>query len=120
MSTIDFFLPGETMLIEQQGWYVKGFLNVKTGFIIFTDQRVVFVEKKIIVGGGLVATAADKALGVSKPKVIIDLPYSEILSWKQPRKVDIRLINKRGEKYTLRGGDYKQMELILIKYCGNS
>ncbi len=120
MSNSDLFFSGESVLIEQQGWYVKGFFNVKTGFIVFTEKRVLFIEKKIIVGGGIVAAAADKALGVSKPKVIVDLAYSEISSWEQPRKVDIRLISKKGDKYTLRGGDYNQMELILMKYCTNS
>ena len=113
MSHFQDFFPDEQIIIEQQGWYVKSLLNAKTGTIILTDKRIAFIEQKQIVGGGLIVAAADAATGVSKPKLKVDVRIDELKSWKQPKKVDIKIENINGETYVLRGVEYSEWDTKL-------
>ena len=63
MSRFDAFFPGEKVIQEQTGWYIKGFLSIKTGIIILTDKRIAFADQKQIAGGGaLIITGLGLAL----------------------------------------------------------
>ena len=110
MSQFQSFFPDETILIEQKGWYVKGFLNAKTGTIILTNKRIAFIEQKQVVGGGLIVVAADAALGVSKPKLKVDVLIENIKNWEQPKKVDIKIESNDGESFILRGVKFKDWD----------
>ncbi len=103
MSNLADYFPGESILLEQSGWWVKSFFNVKTGTIVLTDKRIAFVEQKQIVGGGLVAKAAGAALGVVHPKLEVDVAFDELKQWTRPKKVDILVENQQGESFKLRG-----------------
>lgn len=117
MGKFDAFFPGENVLMEQTGWYVKSLLNAKTGTIVLTDKRLAFVEEKVVLGGVLVK-AADAALGVSKPKLKVDVEIGQIKTWSQPRKIDILVENTTGEKFKLRGVDYPKWDEQLKKLKG--
>lgn len=106
MSKFQPFLPDENILLEQAGWFIKGFLNVKTGTIILTNKRLAFIEQKQVVGGGIVVAAADAISSTSRPKHKLDVPIENIVKWEQPRKIDIRIEEANGQKHTLRGVDY--------------
>ena len=106
MSKFQDFFPGENILSEEQGFYVKGFLNAKTGTIVMTDKRVAFVEQKMVPGGGLLVAAAVEISGVKRPKLKVDVPFEEMDSWEHPKKHDIRIKNKNGEQFTLRPVKY--------------
>lgn len=113
MSRFQDYFPGENILIEQTGWWMKGFLNVKTGTSVLTNQRVAFVEQKQISGGGLLGAVAVAASGINKPKLKVDLPFSNIKSWSQPKKIDILIETKTGETYKLRGVKYDEWDAKL-------
>lgn len=113
MSKFQNFFPEEKILLEQTGWFIKGFLNVKTGTIILTDKRIAFVKQKQIVGGGLLVAAADAIAGSSRPKLKVDVPIENITKWEQPRKLDIQIEESNGQKYTLRGVEYSKWDLQL-------
>jgi len=106
MSKFRDFFPGENILSEEQGFYVKGFLNAKTGTIVMTDKRVAFVEQKMVPVGGLLVRAAVEVSGVKRPKLKVDISYEEMDSWEHPKKHDIRIKNKAGEQFTLRPVKY--------------
>ena len=105
MSKYAAFFPDEQVILEQQGFWLKSLLNVKTGTIVLTDKRIAFIEKKVVVGSAIVHVA-DAALGVSKPKLKVDVPLAELSEYKiGNRKMDIIVSAKAGESFKLRGVD---------------
>jgi hypothetical protein len=105
MSKYATFFPDEQIVFEQEGFWLKSLLNVKTGTVVLTDKRVAFIERKVVVGGALAHTA-DLALGVSRPKLKVDVPIAEMAEYKiGNRKMDIIVSAKAGESFKLRGVD---------------
>lgn len=113
MSKYQNFFPDETIFAEVQGFLVKGLFGTKTGFAVLTNKRVAFIEKKQVYGGGLVGALVVEAAGVTKPKLKLDIPISEIFSWERPRKNDIRITTKVGEKHLIRPVDYEKWDAKL-------
>lgn len=119
MAKYDTFFPGETVILEQEGWLVKSLFNAKTGTVVLTDKRIAFIEKKVIVGGGLLVKAADAALGVSKPNLKADVEFSELKSHSWPKKMDLLIENNSGETFKLRGPDQQKWEEQIQKLIKN-
>jgi hypothetical protein len=110
--------PGEEVVLEITGWYVKSFMNAKTGVVIVTNKRVGFVEVKQVVGGGALAAAAAMALDVAKPKLLVDLPFDQLSIWEHPKKNDIKFISKTGEGYAFRAVPYDEWNKKLEELTG--
>ena len=114
MAKYDSFFPGETVILEQEGWLVKSLFNAKTGTTVLTDKRIAFIEKKVVIGGALVKVA-DAALGVSKPNLKVDVEFSNLKSHSWPKKMDLLIENNSGETFKLRGPDQQKWEDAIQK-----
>jgi len=106
------FFPGEEIKLVQEGWLVKSFFNVKTGFTIITNKRIGFIEKKVVIGGAIVKIA-DAALGVSKPKLKVDVPFTDLKVVTWPKRIDLQVENKSGEKFKFRALDQQKVNQLL-------
>ncbi|PKP02349.1 MAG: hypothetical protein CVU11_12230 [Bacteroidetes bacterium HGW-Bacteroidetes-6] len=113
MSKYQNFFPDETIIAEVQGFLVKGLFGSKMGTAILTDKRIAFIEKKQVVGVGLIGALAAEATGITKPKLKLDIPITEVFSWERPRKNDIRITTKVGEKHLIRPVNYDEWDAKL-------
>ncbi len=118
MSQFQNFFPDETILAETNGFMVKGFFGSKMGFAVLTNKRLAFIEKKMVVGGGLAGALIAEAAGVTKPKLKLDLPIEDIHSWERPRKNDLRVFTQRGEKHLFRPLDFEDWDKKLKSLKG--
>lgn len=118
MSRFDAFFPGEKVIQEQTGWYIKGFLSIKTGIIILTDKRIAFADQKQIAGGGPLGSTAAVPTGAKRAKLKAEIEVSDIKGWEQPRKSDIRIFTKKGDSYTFRGVDFPIWDDELSRLTG--
>ena len=76
------------------------------------------MEKKQIVDGGLIVALADAALGVSKPKLIVDLPFEDLSHWEHPRKNDIKFFSKKGDGFNFRAVPFDEWNIKLEELTG--
>lgn len=109
-SKFEVFFPEEDILIEATGFWIKGALNAKAGTLIMTNKRVAFIEQKQVYGGGLLGAVIVEASGIKRPKLKVDIEIKDIDKWEHPRKRDIRIYNKEGNKFLLRPVKFEEWE----------
>ncbi|PLW92042.1 MAG: hypothetical protein C0592_12785 [Marinilabiliales bacterium] len=117
-QNFELFFPEEDILIQAQGFWVKGALNAKTGTAIMTNKRIAFIEQKQVYGGGLVGALVVEASGIKKPKLKLDVEIANIDRWEHPKKRDIRFFDKEGNKYTLRPVNFEEWDAKLKELRG--
>ena len=117
-QNFELFFPEEDILIQAQGFWVKGALNAKTGTAIMTNKRIAFIEQKQVYGGGLVGALVVQASGIKKPKLKLDVEIANIDRWEHPKKRDIRFFDKEGNKYTLRPVNFEEWDAKLKELRG--
>lgn len=118
MSRYQNFFPDEEVLHEQiHAFWVKGFLNSKMGAMVVTDKRIAFIEKKMVVGGGLVGRLAAEAAGVTKPKLKVDVEFDQIAKYSHPKKMDVLIETKGGETFKIRVNkkDCEKVDVIMAE-----
>lgn len=119
MSKLQAAFGDEIIHIEQKNaFWMKGFLNAKTGIVLLTQDRVAFMEKKMIVGGGLIGAVAGEALNITKPKLKADIPLDTIASWSNPKKNDILIETKDGGKFKFRPVKFVEWDSKLKELTG--